>query len=480
MAEKTTEKKTEKEMTKDEFFEAEAKKVKQAQYGAITKGWAIVIFVALFGCFIVTSFLGSIVGIIFEIFFIPVTFFLMMYFVWGPQDVCWASFPREGYTKGVLIGNHLRRFIGVPNGKGYDDEWNIIEEDDPYVSEKNKEFTPLGMHTFWWPFEKIYQEKTEWERWYPNLKKALPRRELLREFTLLPYPYYVEVAEAEDLNRLGVNLYTNVVMRIINPKKALFRQATTWIDIIKPLLQGGYVSYVKATTFQDMLGKGVKDLGAELLLNMPSSNPNKLLKDMIEEVYGIRIESISVLDIVGSDKDEQNAIKAKAVAKLNRDADLIKAGTKAQSGAIDTIGKIIKMLAQMSSETVSIGKDQDQQTKWDEAENKLKTMMITDPVLFEKTYGKQFSICVDLLQRQMALEKGKFADIRTPDNKGGSSSDALTVLLASRLIDTGSGGGSENSGTEKSKKKKANDDDGSDEKMWEDLRNQGLPVDNIR
>lgn len=251
-------------------------------------------------------------------------------------------------------------------------------------------------------------------------------------------------------------------MRIINPKKALFKQATTWIDIVKPRLQGGYVSYIKGTTFQEMLGKGVKDLGADLLSKMPGSSPNRLLKDELIEDYGVEIVSISVLDIVGSDKDEQDAIKAKAVAKLNRDADLIRAGTKAQSGAIDSIGKVIKMLAQMVAETVPIGSDEDQQSKWDAAENMLKKRMKDDPELFEKTYGQQFKTCVDILQRQMALEKGKFADIRTPDAKG-STGDLMAIITASKFIDAGSGGGlsksSDGGKKEESKEGKKGKDD---------------------
>jgi len=355
-----------------------------------------------------------------------------MYFVWGPADIGWASFPREGYTKPLLSGNELSGFIGCPKGKAFTEEWDVVDADHPDATER-KDIVILGMHIIpSWPFSKVYWEKTEWERYYPNLKKALPRRELLKEFTLLPYPYYIEIMDAEDLNRLGVTLITNVVMEIVNPKKALFRQATTWIDIIKPIIQGGYVTYVKGTTFQEMLTKK-KDIGGELLQYMEDpSGQYDTLAEMIEKVYGIRIESISVLDIVGSDKDEQDAIKAKAIAGLKREASLIDADAKSRGSAIATMGKAFKMMTQMMAQ-VKIT-EEEQQAEYVAAENRLKIRLRDDPKGFEEDYGVIFKKCLDLVQRDMALEKDSFLDVRSPDSKGTGTADLLSILATSDML----------------------------------------------
>lgn len=444
-----TEKKDDKkELSKEDYFEVETKKVAAKQAMAITKGWGIIVLAALFeyALFLFLNLKGLLAGvfILFEAAGLCVVFFLTMYFVWGPEDVCWATFPSEGYTKGILIGNELKRFVGIPSDDAYTKDWDIVWVGDKSASLKNTKRSYWGMYLFGWPFERIYYEKTEWERYYPNLKKSMPRRELLRQFTLLPYPFYIETVDAEDKNRLGITLQTNVVMKIVNPKKALFKQATAWPDIVRGLIKGGYVSYIKRTTFNDMLAS--YDIGTDLLNKMPSpaekpeDKPNESLKGMIERVYGVRIVSISVIDIVGADEDQQKAINAKAIAKLNRDAILITADANAQKAAIETTGYAIKMLAQM---VASINPADDEEKKKESlaaAEQMLRNMIEGEPEKFDKKYGERFKSCLDFVQRKMALEKGKFADIRTPDAQG-ATSDLLSLLLTSKLINAGESGG---------------------------------------
>jgi regulator of protease activity HflC (stomatin/prohibitin superfamily) len=458
MAEKTEKKngkKIEEEMSKEEFFEAKNKEALQNQWMSIIQGFFILGLVVIFDYFVLFSYFG-IVGILAGLLLAPTAFFLVMYFIWGKQDVGWACFPREGYTKPILIGNQLLGFAGLPSGKAFTDDWDVVEATNPKASSKNKDINFWGMHIIpLWPFAKVYWEKTEWERWYPNQKKAVPRRELLREFTLLPYPYYVKVTDAEDQNRLQVTIESIVVMKIVNPKKALFRQATTWIDIIKPLIQGGYISYIKGTTFQAIL-QSKKDVGSDLLKGMQSPEDTyRCLKDMILDVYGIEIESISVLDVAGSDEEEQKAINAMAVAKLNRSAALINADSYAQKSAIETTGYAIKMLAQMIAKNVSEGEDQG--NEWREAENRLKIMLEKEPAKFELQYGEKFKQCIDFVHRRMALDKGKFVDIRTPDSKG-STGDLMSMIMASKLVDVSSGGGAKSSDGEKKEGKKGKDD----------------------
>lgn len=450
---KKNEKKPEREMTKDEFFNAEIKKAKQAKISIGIKGLVILGIVVVAEHFLLFNW--GWLGYVIKLITIPVTFLFLMYFVWGREDIFFGCFPREGFTKAVLIGNELKGFLGCPSGKAFTECWDVVDEDHPDALINRKDNSFWGMYIVWpWPLANIYYEKTEWQRWYPTTKTATTRRELLREFTLLPYPYYIDIVDAEDANRLGVTLYTNVVMRIVNPKKALFKQATTWIDIVKPIIQGGYVSYIKNTTFQKMIGKEgeKKDIGKELLKEMESPvGEYDSLAEMLEDVYGIKIESISVLDIVGSDQDEQNAIKAKAIAELNRDAAVINADANAQRSAIETVGAAIKMLAQMIAETTTIGKDQgSEQAK---AENMLKTLLRDKPEEFEKIYGEKLRTCFDFVQRRMALDRGKLVDIRTPDAKG-STGDLMAIITASKLIDAGSGGGSSKSSEGEKKKGK--------------------------
>jgi hypothetical protein len=443
MTEKKTEKKAEKDMTKDEYFDLKKKEVKQNQISAATKGLAFVFGVWLVGHAVdfyldPTGFLAIIIFLL-RMISLPISFVLVMYFVWGPQDIFWASFPREGYTKAILIGNELKGFLGCPSGKAFTEEWDVVNEDHPDAVVKRETNSFWGMYIVWpWPFANIYYEKTEWQRWYPTTKIATIRREILREFTLLPYPYYIEIVDAEDANRLGVTLYTNVVMKIVNPKKALFKQATTWIDIVRPIIQGGYVSYIKNTTFQDMIGKkgAKKDIGKELLEEMENPtdegvNSPKTLNEMLQKVYGIKIESISVLDIIGSDEDEQKAIKAKAIAQLNREAILINADASSQEFTEKTLKYAFRSIAQVRAEKKS--SEEEQQIANDLAENSLRTMYRDNPEDFKNKYGEEFKACLDFAQRKLAADSKSLIDIRNPDSKEGDG-DLFAKIAGLNMI----------------------------------------------
>ncbi|MFZ2390365.1 MAG: SPFH domain-containing protein [Minisyncoccales bacterium] len=427
-----TGKKNEKEMTNDEFFAAEINKVGQAKISAAIKGWAIFGIVMIIEHFFLLNWgwLGYAIKLITVLMIIP----FLIYFVWGREDIFFGSFPREGFTKAVIIGNELKGFLGCPSGKDFTKDWKVVDNDHPDAGINLEDISFLGMHIVWpWPFANIYHEETEWQQWDPTTKKAIVKRELLREFTLLPSPYCIEIINAKDANRLDVTLYTNVVMRIINPKKALFKQTTTWINIVKPIIQGGYVSYVKNTTLQDMIGKKGegKDIGKELLQQMKGPvDKYSSLTQMLEEVYGIKIESISVLNIAGSEQDEQ-AIKAKAIAKLRKEAAIIKADANAQKFAIETMGAVTKMLAQTISETAV---DEDgQKIEQTKAENILKTLLRDNPEEFERIYGEKYQACIDFVQRKMSLDKGCLIDVRIPKSEG-LSGDLLAIIAASKLI----------------------------------------------
>jgi hypothetical protein len=429
MVEKKEEKK---EQSKSEFFESENKKIVLDKSMSIIKGWAIVGLVSLIDYFFIAP--QGILLFLLSIIIFLVTFFFVLYFIWAPQDVCWGSFVKEGYTKALVYSGGKRKdFLMGRTGKSYDEEYNVVDADDSSAVYYDISFA--GLHINWpWPFTRVYTENMEWKKWYPNLKKALPRMEVLRQFSLLPYPYYVEVLNAEDANRAGVDLFTNVVMEVQNPDKALFKVTTQWIDIVTPLIQGAYVSYIKVRSLDEMLGKKNKDMGTDLLKEMLNPDPSSghpLLKDMLLAVYGIRVISISIIDLAGSDKKMKEAINAKAIAFLYREAKIVDADAEATSESVKTLGKAIKMVAQTIVESKEDGLEQKKALA--DAENYLKTMIKEDPEEFQKTYGERFAECMDLIRRDMAIKGGRFVDVRTPDAKGGTS-DLMALLTVANML----------------------------------------------
>ncbi len=422
---------------KAEYVESERKKRAMVKVSALIQGCAVIVAVLAFD-FPLAPLLG-VLGVIVKI-ATPFLFFLVMRFIWAPADVGWGSLVREGYTKAITIGGKRRRFIGVPSGEAYDEKWNVAPRGDvtghPFwgsitlTTKPYRDLVVLGMHIVpEWPFAEIYEEATEWERWYPTLKKPLRKREIIREFTLLPYPEYIDIVDAEDENRLGITGDTNVIVKIVNPDKALFKETTPWIDIVRPLIQGGYVSYIKKTSFQKMLD--VEDIGRDLVEKMPA--PQILSVDgkeittlvgMIKELYGIKILSISIINIAGADKELQEAVNAQAIAQLNKDARLIEADASAISDTKETMGMIMRMFAETLGMTY-----EELKNKGPEAIAKLK-----------KDSKDEYDTCVDTAHRQMALKKRLFFDSRT-DGKGDptllatmATANAMGQLFPSRTL----------------------------------------------
>ncbi|MCK9445806.1 hypothetical protein M0Q50_02810 [bacterium] len=424
-----TEEKMGKEALKNRFFELETRKAERAQVWGFIKGLVLLAIMVYVELWFFSSW-GWLPGLI-KYPVIAFTFFLVQFFIWAPLDVGWGSLPREGFVKVKIIGNKFNGIIGGITGKVFSEDWNVVEPDYPDIREND--FVILGMHVIWgWPFTKIYWQKTEWERWYPAIKKAVIKRELLKEFTVLPYPYYISVSDAEDQNRLKVTLETNVEAEMVNPKKALMRQATTWIDLVKPRIQGGYINFIRGSTFQSLL-LNKDDLG-KLLMQMPFPDPKyETFVAMIEDVYGIRIKSISVLDISGSDEDEQRAIKAKAIAQLQKEADLITANAFAQTSVIRGMDTIMDGVVHAAADRKAT--EAEQLIEDMRVENEIKALIRDNPAEFERKYGEIFRHCLDLLKRRMSIDDGSFAEVRTPDSKG-ITGDLMSLALAPWLLHT--------------------------------------------
>lgn len=418
-----TEKTEEKELQSVDFL-LDRKKILSDKTIAIFEGWIIVGIVSLVDYLFVST--RGLIGIIVAIAIFIAVFLIALYFIWAPQDVCWGCSIKEGYTKALVFsGGKLYKFLMGRKGKAYDEEYNVVDANSDKAKYPDKSYLGLHINPLW-PFTRVYMEDTEWKRYYPNLKKALPRKEVLRQFSLVPYPYYIDVLNAEDKNRTGIDLLTTVIMEIQNPDKALFKETTQWINIVSPLIQGGYVSFIKKHTIDEMLGE--EDLGKMILKDMPNPNPIGLpgnnLADMIFKVYGVKILNISIIDFAGADKEMQKAMNAKANAQLNKEARLIDADAEAQSRAIESMDLIVYMLAR------TLGKTKEQ----------VCADLQDDPKKFMEKYGTQYNDCLDMARREMAIKGKSFYDLRTPDASGKEMGNLLGLLLTSKLVGTGGSG----------------------------------------
>jgi hypothetical protein len=446
------------------FFDAKRKERRQNQHSAIKNGWIIILSVLLFDLFIapLLGWQATMIGIA----VLLAVAILVPRFIWAPWDVCWVSVVKPNYFKVLVRGGDLIRPIA--NGIAFtEDKWVPVSPDHPDAVFFDKSI--LGVHIIkGWPFTQVHEAEMEYKRYYEHLKAAPLKRELMVEFTLMIYPYYIELLDAKDANKGDVRMGVSWMAKMTGIKDALFAEATSMIDVCTPLIQGGMGSFISVHTVEQI--RALRDVGRALFEEMPNPEPNSndnLIK-MIEKVYGMETKSISKIFFKGDNEEVEEAMNAKALAGFRRDAKLIDADAASRSLSITTIGAVIEAMAQsiVKFEYISdnqseneVKKDIEEERKKAliEAKNHLTAMRRDEPENFEKQYGKQWEECLDLVKRDMAIKGNSFSDARTPDVKGGGV-DPLSLFLTAEIVGNKINGGSKTSSGEKKEDKKKKED----------------------
>lgn len=428
---------------KKAFFDAKIKERRNNQYAAIIKGSLIIVSVLLFDCFIapLLGLIWMIIGVAILLVAVP----LIIRFVWAPWDVCWVSVVKPNYCKVLVRGGELIRPIA--NGISFTEEWEPVSSNHPNAVFIDKSF--WGVHIIKnWPFTQVYEDRMEYRRYNENLKSAPLKRELMVEFTLVVYPYYVEVLDAKDAKKADVRMGISWMARMSNVKKALFAEATSMIDVCTPLIVGGMSSFIQNHTVEQI--RSLVDVGRTLYEEMPSPRPTNLqspsgenLVEMMNSKYGMITESVSKIFFKGDNEEVEEAMNAKALAGFRRDAKLVDADAASRVLSMSTTGAAIDMLAQTVVHLDYVDDNEEEGEKRDPEEERKKALLkarnyLTDlkkdhPDEFKKKYGEQWEECLDLVRRDMAIKGESFSDARTPDSKG-SNGDALSLLLTAEMV----------------------------------------------
>jgi len=380
---------------------------KAAQTSAGLKGLIILFILNIAGYFVFSLLLGAILGAITEIIFLLITLFLVLYFIWGKEDIL-VTFIDEGYCKIIQVGGKFYKILMNYKGKAFDQEWNIVSEDDPKAKYKDKSF--LGLHLIW-PlfFGQVYTHYLQWKKYDPNKGIVVSRAELLKQTSVMPYPYYIESKGAEDKNRAPLNLSTVATIKVVNPYKALFNVTTEWIYIVTPRIQSFFVGYIKQYAFQDLI-KQKEALGKEIFSAMAQEG-------FFEEIskYGIEIVSIDVIDITGGDKEIEAAIKANALAQLQKEATITSASAQAEKIKIiaDAEAHRRATAAQTFMDMLSARTGLSPQEIAAEQE--------ADPVAFESKYGDIIKQCNDTVTQMISADAGALIHILSAGGAGGGS-----------------------------------------------------------
>lgn len=414
----TTGKKTEKETKKDGNIVDGEKGKKVDQTGPVFIGLTVLSALIFCCIFVLPHFIGGLGAIILSLIIIPIVAFIVLWFGLAPSMVIGTFIP-EGYCIMITRGQEKGEFVKAMikwKGHAINSNYDIVkmkpEEDEmDFVDFWGR--SHLGMNFYFWPFDKVYSYDLEWKQ-FSHDEKVINKSEHLYYVLLKPYVYYIDIKNAEDKTKVPQNMGIVAEMMVVNPYKATF-MIQNWYRAVSNLIIGDLRDFIRNKSYEELINP---ESGKSSLNEMiwDQITKNGLAKD-IEDKYGVRIIKLTVVEIGPADEEYARATLRRIIAEKNQEAIKVEAQSEAFKRSTETMGLVTEMFLSRTKMT------QDQ----------LASHLSEDPENFEKKYGRIFTECIDFVQREMAINKGRFIDIRT-DAAGVKGGDSLLALIAANSM----------------------------------------------
>jgi len=260
------------------------------------------------------TFLG---GIIVAIAFFAISFFLVAYFKWAPNNLCF-TFVEEGTVKIVMFGGKTVRILIQWKGRTLDKKWNVVRE----RVKREEPWHPFGGFRFYgiWPFWDIHIYKFSWTAVLEN-GEFEPRVNKLLDYALLMTDVYgFTVDDAEDSENMPLRVKGVLTGRVINPYKSAFA-VQRWLEAVMnrlvpwvqdQLTQSTYAEFIKG---QEAIGKRIFDGSLEL-------------RKEFEEKYGFLTEALEISKIDPAPEWREATLR-ETLAKRDSEAVLVRADAEA-------------------------------------------------------------------------------------------------------------------------------------------------------
>jgi regulator of protease activity HflC (stomatin/prohibitin superfamily) len=230
----------------------------------------------------------------------------------------------------------------------------------------------------------------------------------------MPYVYGVEIKDAETEGKVPINMWIEVEAVIFNPYKAMF-QIKDWNAAMTSWIEGASRDFVSKNSYEEII-RG----------ELSSSLENHISKrvEKIIERYGVKITNLSVIQVVPSNAEYEQATQQKVVEERKMEATLVRARADAQKEAIARMGSALSMVASATGQTVE----------------KLQQELETSPEVLDTKYKKQFKVAMDLVNKNMAIDGKAYFEMKLPKGSGtGGGADYSNmigaIIAANKIIE---------------------------------------------
>lgn len=267
---------------------------------------------------------GSVGGTLVAILLIPLGLFLLVYFVLAPKNI-WFTFIEEGKAKSVMRADEFRKALIQWKGYILDEEWNVVEGEEHHL------FGGLRFFGLW-PLDYIHVYEFEWTGLKPDGITPLYHPPELLDYILLKQDVYFAVAkEAEDKERLPLNISFVLTIRIMNPYRALFR-VQNWLETMLSRTIAAVRDKVSTETFERLIAKQAA-IGGDIYREL--SKGRGVFREFQRE-YGVSVLSLEILKIDPPQAQREATLK-EFVAKQERKR--IRVEASAERSRLITVAK---------------------------------------------------------------------------------------------------------------------------------------------
>ena len=373
---------------------------KKIDESPLTTGGMIVVFSAII-CFVMGIIWGVLIGM--GVFILAV--FLVLYLVWAPHGI-FGFFLEEGYAKILMKGDSFHGCYIKYQGRVLLSNFDVAD------GVEKVPFNIMGMVPILWPFYRVYAYQQRWVKFKNGVKEQ--REEPLAHVILMPYVYGVEIKDAETEGKVPINMWIEVEAVIFNPYKAMF-QIKDWNAAMTSWIEGASRDFVSKNSYEEII-RG----------ELSSSLENHISKrvEKIIERYGVKITNLSVIQVVPSNAEYEQATQQKVVEERKMEATLVRARADAQKEAIARMGSALSMVASATGQTVE----------------KLQQELETSPEVLDTKYKKQFKVAMDLVNKNMAIDGKAYFEMKLPKGSGtGGGADYSNmigaIIAANKIIE---------------------------------------------
>lgn len=285
------------------------------------------------------NFLLAIPDFLWLIILVPITAFLLAYFVLAPNN-CFFTFVHEGTVKFVVKGDAFQKCLIQWKGHTFDDGWNIVEGEERHL---------LGGFRYYglWPILDIYIYEFRWMGVTEEGKEQV-KREWIDFMIVRDDVYLCKIPDAEDLDKLHLDFQVFLTIRITNPYKAKYavqRWLETILNRIQPLLR----QYIAQYRYEDLL-KMKHEMGGKMGKELEKAG---LLGEKGEfyKRYGVDVRAVEVRQINPPEDYRKETLK-KFVAEREKEATVVRAEAEVERLAriyskiqeFGDLGKLIRTL----------------------------------------------------------------------------------------------------------------------------------------